>query len=35
MTRRQALGLFSLPFAGMRSSTAEARPLRIVCLDDG
>ena len=35
MTRRRALGLFTLPFAGMGSSTAEARPLRIVCLDDG
>ncbi|AZO51939.1 MAG: iron-siderophore ABC transporter substrate-binding protein [Mesorhizobium sp.] len=31
MTRRAALGLFLLPMA----ASAEARPLRIVCLDDG
>ncbi|MER8748683.1 ABC transporter substrate-binding protein [Mesorhizobium sp. M1050] len=35
MTRRQALGLFTLPFAGMASATAEPRRRRIVCLDDG
>ncbi|MER9586333.1 ABC transporter substrate-binding protein [Mesorhizobium sp. M0276] len=34
MTRRQALGLFTLPFAGM-AATAEPRRPRIVCLDDG
>lgn len=31
ITRRAALGLFLLPMA----ASAEARPLRIVCLDDG
>lgn len=35
MTRRRALGLFTLPFAGMASATAEPRRPRIVCLDDG
>ncbi|MER8375883.1 ABC transporter substrate-binding protein [Mesorhizobium sp. M1406] len=36
MTRRQALGLFTLPFAGMASAaTGEPRRPRIVCLDDG
>ncbi|KUM23957.1 ABC transporter substrate-binding protein [Mesorhizobium loti] len=35
MTRRAALGLFALPFAGFRPAGATAKPLRIVCLDDG
>lgn len=35
MTRRGALGLFALPFIGMAASMAEAKPLRIVSLDDG
>ncbi|WP_292623403.1 ABC transporter substrate-binding protein [Mesorhizobium sp.] len=35
MTRRAALGLFALPFAGIVPSMVEAKPLRIVCLDDG
>ncbi|TIW87629.1 MAG: iron-siderophore ABC transporter substrate-binding protein, partial [Mesorhizobium sp.] len=35
MTRRGALGLFVLPFAGIASPPAAAKPLRIVCLDDG
>ncbi|RUV34258.1 iron-siderophore ABC transporter substrate-binding protein, partial [Mesorhizobium sp. M7A.F.Ca.MR.228.00.0.0] len=35
MTRRGALGLFVLPFAAIASPSATAKPLRIVCLDDG
>ncbi|RRI06533.1 iron-siderophore ABC transporter substrate-binding protein [Mesorhizobium tamadayense] len=35
MTRRAALGLFALPFGAIRPVNATARPLRIVCLDDG
>lgn len=35
MTRRGALGLFVLPFTGLACSALEAKPLRIVCLDDG
>lgn len=35
MTRRGALALFVLPFAGLVPQAAEAKPLRIVCLDDG
>ncbi|RUU34940.1 iron-siderophore ABC transporter substrate-binding protein, partial [Mesorhizobium sp. M6A.T.Ca.TU.002.02.2.1] len=36
MTRRAALGIFALPFTGsIGPSTVEAKPLRIVCLDDG
>jgi iron complex transport system substrate-binding protein len=35
MTRRGALGLFVLPFTGLAPSVVEAKPLRIVCLDDG
>lgn len=35
ITRRGALGLFVLPFAAIASPSATAKPLRIVCLDDG
>ncbi|MFC3320487.1 MULTISPECIES: hypothetical protein [Mesorhizobium] len=35
ITRRGALGLFALPFTAMASPSAAAKPLRIVCLDDG
>ncbi|RWB18787.1 MAG: iron-siderophore ABC transporter substrate-binding protein [Mesorhizobium sp.] len=35
MTRRAALGLFALPFAGIRPAAAMKRPPRIACLDDG
>ena len=35
ITRRGALGLFVLPFTGIASPSAAAKPLRIVCLDDG
>ncbi|MER9331897.1 ABC transporter substrate-binding protein [Mesorhizobium sp. M0152] len=35
MTRRGALALFMLPLAGLVPQAAEAKPLRIVCLDDG
>ncbi|MFC3327577.1 ABC transporter substrate-binding protein [Mesorhizobium cantuariense] len=35
ITRRGALGLFVLPFAAIASPSAAAKPLRIVCLDDG
>ncbi|RUU11806.1 iron-siderophore ABC transporter substrate-binding protein [Mesorhizobium sp. USDA-HM6] len=35
MTRRAALGLLALLFAGIRPVAAMSRPPRIVCLDDG
>nr|WP_167458525.1 ABC transporter substrate-binding protein [Mesorhizobium kowhaii] len=35
ITRRGALGLFVLSFTAIASPSAAARPLRIVCLDDG
>ncbi|CCV13869.1 ABC transporter substrate-binding protein [Mesorhizobium sp. STM 4661] len=35
INRRVALGLFVLPIAGIQPVSAAARPLRIVCLDDG
>ncbi|MGX7876710.1 hypothetical protein ACVDG5_032190 [Mesorhizobium sp. ORM6] len=35
MTRRGALALFGLPLAAIMPPAAKARPLRIVCLDDG
>ncbi|WP_027055506.1 ABC transporter substrate-binding protein [Mesorhizobium erdmanii] len=35
MTRRGALALFGLPLAAIMSRPAEAKPLRIICLDDG
>ncbi|WP_168991807.1 MULTISPECIES: ABC transporter substrate-binding protein [Mesorhizobium] len=35
ITRRGVLGLFALPFAAIASPSAAAKPLRIVCLDDG
>ncbi|MBZ9739284.1 ABC transporter substrate-binding protein [Mesorhizobium sp. CO1-1-4] len=35
ITRRRALALFTLPLAGMVTPPAKAKPLRIVCLDDG
>ncbi|MET3593229.1 iron complex transport system substrate-binding protein [Mesorhizobium shonense] len=35
ITRRAALGLFTLPFAGIRQVAATSRLPRIVCLDDG
>lgn len=35
MTRRYALALFGLPLAALMPRAAGAKPLRIVCLDDG
>ena len=35
MTRRGALALFGMPLAALMPQAAEAKPLRIVCLDDG
>ncbi len=35
MTRRGALALFGTPLAAFMPRAAEAKPLRIVCLDDG
>lgn len=35
ISRRTALGLFALPFAGLQPGVAGTRPLRIACLDDG